>query len=139
MAMPRRAKSNVKGLTKHHNRRCLNRGDLTKCDCAWRAKYKGVRVSLSDWSGQSVDPRAKKHAEAVLTRLRAAVDAGTFSPEGEQQSLGAGQRLSDFILEWQTHYAEEHSLTSNSLGPMLGVIDAGLGSFTLEQLGGRPD
>jgi hypothetical protein len=78
--MPRRAKSNVKGLTKHHNRSCANRGDLTRCGCAWRAKYKGVRVGLSEWSGQSIDPRSKKHAEAVLTRLRAAVDAETFSP-----------------------------------------------------------
>jgi integrase len=137
--MPRRAKSNVKGLTKHHNRSCANRGDLTRCGCAWRAKYKGVRVGLSEWSGQSIDPRSKKHAEAVLTRVRAAVDAETFSPEGEKQSLGSGQRLSDFILEWQTHYAEEYGLTSNSLEPMLGVIDEGVGGFTLEHLAGRPD
>jgi integrase len=106
---------------------------------AWRAKYKGVRVSLSEWSDQAIDPRTKKQADAVLTRLKAAVDAGTFSPEGEQQSLGAGQRLSDFIFEWQTHYAEEYGLTSNSLSSMLGVIRDGVGSFTLEQLAGRPE
>ena len=52
--------------------------------------------------------RRKKHAKTVLGRLVAAVDAGTFSPEGEQQSLGSGQRLSEFIKEWKTHYAEKY-------------------------------
>ena len=69
----------------------------------------------------------------------AAVDAGTFSPEGEQQSLGSGQRLSEFIKEWQTHYAEKYDLTSNSLGPMLSVISGGLGSFSLEHLVAHPE
>jgi integrase len=71
--------------------------------------------------------------------LVAAVDAGTFSPEGELQSLGSGQRLSDFITEWQTHYADEYDLTSNSLKPMLGVIGEGLGGFTLEHLADHSD
>jgi hypothetical protein len=136
--MPRRAKSNIKGLTKHHNRTCANRGDLTRCDCAWRAKYKGVRVSLSEWSDQTVDPRTKKQADALLTRVKAAVDAGTFSPEGEQQSLGAGQRLSDFIVEWQTHYAEEYGLTSNSPPCDARCNPRRRGQFYARTFGGSP-
>ena len=70
-------------------------------------KYQGHYGSASATGpGRRSIPDSKKHAEAVLTRLRAAVDAETFSPEGEKQSLGSGQRLSDFIQEWQTHYAE---------------------------------
>lgn len=42
-------------------------------------------------------------------------------------------------MEWQTHYAEEYGLTSNSLPAMLGVIGDGIGSFTLEHLASRPE
>jgi integrase len=72
----------------------------------------------------------------VLNRLKAAVDNRTYSPAGEQQSLGSGQRFSEFVKEWQTHYAEAYGLSSNSLDPMLGVLVDGLGTYTLEQLAG---
>src|SRR5436309_14394711 len=49
---------------------------------------------------------------------------------------GSGQRFSEFIKEWKTHYAEEFGLSSNSLNPMLGVVDRGLGTRTLEELAG---
>ena len=52
---------------------------------------------------------------------------------------GSGQRLSEFIKEWKTHYAEKYGLTSNSLGPMVGVISDGVGSFSLEHLAAHPD
>src|SRR3954469_5380204 len=119
--MPRRPRSGTKGLVKQHRDGCTNRsGDLTNCSCPWWGKYRNAYVSLARWSNQNVDPRSKTLAKKVLGRLVAAADAGSFSPEGEQQSLGSGQRLSEFIKEWQTHYAEKYDLTSNSLDPMLG-------------------
>jgi len=138
--MPKIPRSGTKGLVKQHKDGCSNRtGELTKCSCPWWGKYRSAYVSLARWSGQTVDPDSKKHARTVLGRLVAAVDAGTFSPEGEQQSLGSGQRLSEFIKEWKTHYAEKYDLTSNSLGPMVGVISDGLGTFSLEHLAAHPE
>jgi integrase len=135
--MPRQPRSGTKGLVKQHKDGCSNRtGDLTKCSCPWWGKYRSAYVGLAHWSRQTVDPHSKTYAKTVLGRLVAAVDAGTFSAEGEPQSLGSGQRMTDFIKEWKTHYAEEYGLKSNSLDPMLGVIDKGLGMYTLEQLAG---
>jgi integrase len=135
--MPKRGISNVESLYKKHNTVCRNRhGDPTRCDCPWYGKYKGVYKGLAKWSGQSVDPRKKEHAKVVLNRLKAAIDNRQYNPEGEQQSQGSGQRFKDFITEWKTHYAEEYGLTSNSLDPMLGVLEDGLGMYTLEQLSG---
>jgi len=134
--MPQRGASRIKGLYKKHNDGCRNSGDPTACDCPWYGKYKGRYKGLSQWSGNEVDPRKKKHAEAVLFRLKAAIDNRQYSPEGEQQSLGSGQRFSDFVREWKTHYAAEYGLTSNSLNPMLGVVEEGLGIYTLEYLAG---
>jgi integrase len=92
-------------------------------------------VSLGKWSGQKVPPRLKGPAEAVLHRLIAAVDARTFTYEGERESLPhAGQTLREFINEFQTHWVAERHLASSSLGPMLGVISAGLGHYTLDRL-----
>jgi len=135
--VPQRAASNVKSLHKHHNRACRNKsGKPTNCDCPWYARYKGVQKGLAQWSGQEVDPRSRTHAEKVLNRLKSAVDNSTYSAAGEQRSLGSGQRFKDFVSEWTTHYAEEYGLTSNSLTPMLNVLKAGLGEWTLEHLAG---
>jgi len=135
--MPRRGMSNVESLYKKHNVGCTNRrGDPTRCDCPWYGKYKGVFKGLAKWSGKPVNPREKTGAKVVLNRLRAAIDGKSFNPEGEQQSQGSGQRFSEFIKEWKTHYAEEYGLSSTSLGPMLGVVDRGLGTMTLEELAG---
>ena len=137
--MPRRAVSKVKGLYKKHNLHCANReGDPTNCGCPWYGTYKGISKGLATWAGKAVDPRTKKGAEAVLMRLRTSIDERTYSPEGEQKSLGSGQRFSDFVLEWKTHYAQEYGLTSNSLQSMLDVLTAGLGSLSLEHLAGDP-
>ena len=141
--MPQVAKSNVKGLYKHHNRKCSNKGGKpTKCDCPWYGYYRGVYKGLAEWCGQEVDPRSRPAAEKALNRLKTAVDHKTYSPLGEQRSLGSGQRFKDFVTEWKTHYAEAHGLTSNSLEPMLGLLVdgfenfSGLGNFTLEHLAG---
>ena len=64
--MPRRPVSNVKGLYKKHNRGCRNRGEPTFCDCPWYGRYKDIKKGVADWLGKPVDPRKKKHAEAVL-------------------------------------------------------------------------
>jgi integrase len=135
--MPRRGISNVESLYKKHNVDCTNRhGDPTRCGCPWYGKYKGIYKGLATWSGQPVNPREKAPAKVVLNRLKAAIDSKAFNPEGEQQSQGSGQRFSEFIKEWKTHYAEEYGLSSNSLNPMLGVVDRGLGTKTLEELTG---
>src|SRR6186713_1293198 len=135
--MPYRAASKIKGLYKKHNLGCHNeKGDPVDCDCPWYGKYKGISKGLAAWAGKEVNPRTKAGAEAVLRRLKTAIDEKTYSPEGEQKSLGSGQRFSDFVLEWKTHYAEEYGLTSNSLHPMLNVLTEGLGGFTLEHLAG---
>lgn len=68
--MPRRGASGTKGLYKKHNAQCTNEGDPTRCDCAWWGKYKGIRRSLAQWSGQSVDPFRKAHAATVFNRLK---------------------------------------------------------------------
>lgn len=137
--MPNRAASKVKGLYKKHNRGCPNRdGEPTFCGCPWYATYKGHTKGLAAWTGKIVDPRSKKGAEAALRRFITAIDDRKYSSVGEQQSLGSGQRFSDFVVEWKTHYADEYGLTSNSLEPMLNVLKDGLGVFTLEQLAGNP-
>ena len=135
--MPRRGVSNVESLYKKHNVGCTNRhGDPTRCDCPWYGKYKGIYKGLANWCGQSVDPRKKEHAKVVLNRLKTAIDKREYNSEGEQQSQGSGQRFSDFVQEWKTHYAEEYGLTSTSLDPMLGVIKEGFETCTLEHLSG---
>jgi integrase len=137
--MPYRAASKVKGLYKKHNLRCPNQEGLpTNCDCPWYGRYRGISKGLAAWACKTVDPRTKAGAEAVLARLKTVIDERKYSPEGEQRSLGSGQRFSDFVLEWKTHYAEEYGLTSNSLDDMLNVLTDGLGSFTLEHLSGDP-
>ena len=121
--MPPTPVSNVAGLHKHHSRACPNRrGKPTNCDCPWYAFYKRVQKGLAEWSGQRVDPRKLGPAEKVLNRLKSAIDNRTYSPDGEQRSLGSGQRFRDFVTEWQTHYAEPHDLTANSLPAMLDVL-----------------
>lgn len=131
--------SNVKGLHKHHSRKCANRrGRPTNCDCPWYGFYKRTQKGLAEWSGQQVDPRKLRPAEIVLNRFKGAIDNRTYNPDGEQQSLGSGQRFRDFVQEWRTHYAEAHHLTSNSLSTMLDVLVEGFGEQTLEQLAGAP-
>ena len=135
--MPQGAASKIKGLHKNHNRACRNRrGDPTNCDCPWYGKHKRIYKSLSAWSGQEINPRKKKHAEEVLVRFKAAIDSRRYAPDGEQPYVGTGQRFSDFVTEWKTHYAEEYGLSSNSLDSMLGVLEEGFGTWTLEQLAG---
>jgi integrase len=133
-----RGASGIKFLIKRHNRTCLNDGDPARCDCAWKGKYNGFEVVLAVWANQSVDPRTKKHAGVVLARFIAAVDDGSFSPDGEQRSLGSEQRLSDFITEWKTHHAEKFKLRSTSRDPMLGVLSKGLGRCSLQYLAAHP-
>jgi Phage integrase family/CENP-B N-terminal DNA-binding domain len=131
--------SGVRALGKAHNRTCTHRGDHAKCDCPWRARYKGHYVALAKWADAKVDPRSRKAATLVLNRLVAAIDNRTFDPTGERRSLGTGQRLSDFITEWTTHYAEKHGLTSTGQPAMLKVLKTGrLGDLTLEHLAGSP-
>ncbi len=137
--MSQKPTSNVKGLHKHHNRRCTNRhGKPTNCDCPWYGFYKRIQKGLAEWSGQQVDPLKLRPAEIVLNRFKSAIDEHTYSPDGEQQSLGSGQRFSEFVKEWRTHYAEAHRLTANSLSPMLDVLVEAFGDQTLEQLAGAP-
>ena len=135
--MSRTPASKIKGLHKHHSRACSNRGGKPiNCDCPWYAFYKRIQKGLAEWSGQQVDPRKLGPAESVLNRLKAAIDNRTYSPDGEHRSLGSGQRFSDFVQEWQTHYAEAHNLSANSLTSMLDVLVDGLGQHTLEHLAG---
>jgi integrase len=56
-----------------------------------------------------------------------------------QQSHSSGQSLSEFIEEWQTHYAAKYGLKSNSLSAMLAVISTGLGRLDLEHLAEHPE
>lgn len=134
--MPRTAKSGTKSLIKKHNRGCSNRGRPTDCDCPWAGKYKGIKKSLADWCGYDVDPRKKKPAAKVLNRFKTAIDNETYSSEGEQQSLGSGQAFKTYTREWTTHYAEVHELSSDSLTPMLGVLEEMFGTWTLEFMAG---
>ena len=135
--MPRTPASKVKGLHKHHSRGCTNRaGKPTDCDCPWYGFYKRVQKGLAEWAAQQVDPRKIGPAELVLNRFKAAIDNRTYNPDGEQRSLGSGQRFRDFVQEWQIHYAEPHDLRASSLTAMLGVLVAKFGPQTLEQLAG---
>ena len=136
--MAGKSQSKVKGLHKWHNRGCPNKGTSrpTACNCPWIGKYKSIYKSLGAWSGQDIDPRTKSHAVAVLNRLKAAVDNGTYDPDGEQLSLGSAQRVIDFVEEWKTHYARERGLSSNSLDSMLGLLTKAFGRRTMEQMAG---
>src|SRR2546423_258975 len=100
--MPNRAKSKIKNLYKKHNVDCPNRnGDPTFCSCPWYGTYKGRTKGLAVWTGKIVDPRSRKGAEAALRRFITAIDDHKYSPLGEQQSLGSGQRFEDFVTEWK--------------------------------------
>ena len=134
--MTQKSQSRIKGLHKMHNRGCSNKGTAkpTACKCPWFGKYRGVHRSLSAWSGQEIDPRTKAHAEAVLHRLKTAIDNKTYEPEGEHLALGSGQRFSDFVEEWRVHHAQEHGLSSNSLDSMLSVVARAFGRRTMEQM-----
>jgi len=137
--MPQAPASKIKGLYKHHNRACRNKGAKPeKCGCPWYGYYQGVYKGLAEWSGKEVDPRSRRKAEVVFNRLKAAVDNRTYSAIGEEQSLGSGQRFSEFVKEWRTHYAETYGLSSNSLVPMLDVLVEAFGNSTLEHLAGAP-
>src|SRR5665213_1250248 len=93
--MSQTATSKIKGLHKHHNRRCTNRhGKPTNCDCPWYGFYKRIQKGLAEWSGQQVDPRRLGPAETALNRFKTAIDNRTYHPDGEQQPLGPGQRFS---------------------------------------------
>ena len=104
--MPRRGASGIKGVYKKHNAQCTNSGDPTRCDCAWWGRYKAIRRSLAQWSGQAVDPVQKAHAITVFNRLKVAIDSRQYSPRGERESLGSRQTLKQFIAEWCEHYAK---------------------------------
>lgn len=133
--MPRRPRSGTPGLFKKHARGCVAAGP-TQCDCPWYGKYKQIAVNLARWSNQYVDPRRKQHAIVVLNRLRAALDAHTFQPDGEYDVPTGSQTLRAFIAEWREHYAKTYGLRADSLDPMLGVIDRGLGTYSLNHLAG---
>src|SRR5690348_9171291 len=104
--MPKKAQSGVRGLYKKHSLACPHRGELGKCDCPWYAKYKGQTVNLARWSNQYVDPRRKQHATVILNRLRTAIDADVFRPDGEYEVATGNQPLRAFIAEWKEHYAK---------------------------------
>src|SRR4029077_11849343 len=92
-------------------------GKPTNCDCPWYGFYKRIQKGLAEWSGQQVDPRKLRPAEIVLNRFKSAIDERTYSPDGEQQSLGSGQRFSEFVKEWRGPYAEGHRLGGELLSP----------------------
>jgi integrase len=135
--MPRKALSGTRGLYKKHTAGCPNvKGRPTDCNCPWWAGYRRIYESLTRWSATDVDPRQVRPAQKVFTRLKAAIDSKTYSREGERRSLGSGQRFTDFVTEWKTHYKEEYNLTANSLDSMLGVLTTQFGTCTLEYLSG---
>ena len=51
-----------------------------RCDHAWWARFRHVRVSLEKWSNREI--RSKTDADAVFDELRNVVRAGTFDKRG---------------------------------------------------------
>ena len=96
----------------------------------------GHPEGLEKWAGRQVDPRSRGRAEAVFSRLKTAIDSGTYDTGGEHLSLGSAQLFRDFVDEWRERYAKEYGLTSTSLEPMLGVLADEFGGSSLEQLAG---
>jgi integrase len=136
--MPRHAKSGLKGLSKTHSAGCGNRTTPHRCDCAWRFRGVGVNIPIARWAKHPVDPRSKPEAEAVITRINAAIAAHRFDPAGERPATdGPGTTLATFIKgDYQAHRDEFH-LTDTGAPDMLNVIAAGpLGALTLTQLAG---
>jgi site-specific recombinase XerD len=128
--------SGTKGLYKNHTRGCGNRGGKpTKCDCPWSAKYKHAQVSLSKWTGKSIDPRVKGPADAAVARLIVAVDSGVFRREGEKASIATDQTMAGLIRDYKREWIERRGL-SQSVYPMLDVIERGLGAYPLSYLVG---
>ena len=136
--MSRRPASGTKGLYKKHSRGCVNQGGKpTACPCPWWGAYKYAKLSLAAWAGRDLDPSRKGPAEAVLTRLKAAVDANTFRREGEHASVALDETLSAFITVYKRDHVERHNLSKASLYPTLDVIAAGLGHYPLKVLVGE--
>ena len=53
--MARRAR----GFLDKRHRRCPNRGDDTRCDCAWKGRYRGEEVTLAKWASTPLNPRER--------------------------------------------------------------------------------
>lgn len=139
--MPRKAASGIKGLTKRHT--CKKPpADPTRCDCNWTGKYLGYDVVLCVWARCTIDPRTKGKADAVLRRMRQAIDEERFDPAGERPVAAGGKLTLEAFIgtkdqpgEYVERYAMERKLAANSMWSMLGVIATGrLGGFALEQL-----
>jgi hypothetical protein len=109
---------------------------LERCACPWWGKYKRITKSLAKWAGQEVDPFRKAHAVPVLNLFKVAIDARTYSPQGERESLGSRQTFKQFIDEWREHYRKVYGLSERSTEPQLRIIERGLGAYTMEQLAG---
>jgi hypothetical protein len=97
--VPKVAPSGIKGLYKHHGRKCNNRKYPEDCDCSWKGKYKGADEVLKVWAGVEVDPRDKDAAEVIFTRMKAAIDGKRFDDRGESKSLGSDQLLTALIKD----------------------------------------
>lgn len=146
--MPSAPVSGTRYLLKRH-RNCSNAGELQRCGCPWRGRYKGKEVVLAKWSGEKLDPRSKVKAKEVLRRFLTAVDEKRFDPAGEQPALGSDDSLKAFIKVWELRHAEKRGLSGyspddepskGSLRSMLDVISTGkLGGYTLEELAGSSE
>jgi integrase len=127
----------LKYLIKRHIRGCINRVDLTRCDCAWSGRYLRREVVLSKWARKQLDPRVIGPAAVVLRRFITAIDDGNFDRSGERSPLGTGQTFAEFVDEWRDEYAIKEGLSMDSLASMLDVLKASaLGRMTLEEIAG---
>ena len=135
--MPRKPSSGTRGLGKQHT--CGKQPtNPARCGCSWRGRYKGHNVVLAQWAKCDVDPYSKGKAEAVLSRMRTAINNDDFDPAGERPAQGTDQTLQAFIDHvWIPRVAddEDDPQTATSLKPMLGVISKSrIGAMSLKRL-----
>ncbi len=120
--------SKIKGLHKHHSRgsteagRCKLdefrdrvRGTWAVCLKAMQVKgHCRVVAGQRRLRSRSATADSAEPLPPVLNfRLKDAIEhPHEDSADGEQQSLGSGQRFREFVLEWRTHYAERRGSLS---------------------------
>jgi site-specific recombinase XerD len=132
--VPRRdlRKSKAEGLYK----RCRHLS-WDKCSCPWWGRAKRSRVSLGKWAGVVIPN--KEAAKVVLSRLEAAVLAGSFDPRGETpHALGGDMTFSTFLDEFTKRHVDEDGLRSNSVASYLKVFRQRFGTEKLSSLAANP-
>src|ERR1022692_2490912 len=73
-----------------------------------------------------------------FVRPEGAILGRTFDRRGERPSAGAVFTFAECLTQYRRTYVEQYRLTSNSLEPMLGVLEREFGGESVSALAANP-